>query len=103
MAAMRMRQLLTIFSRTLGIMVPCKGLRTFCFLRRGRLLTMRAHVLRVVAVSLTTLWWVSGAVAAEPETRIVEAAARQDMATVRTLLKQRGVNVNAARADGVTA
>jgi ankyrin repeat protein len=64
---------------------------------------MRGHVLRVVGVSLVTLCWASSGVTAEPEARIVEAAARQDMATVRTLLKQRGVNVNAARADGVTA
>ena len=64
---------------------------------------MRAHVLRVVGVSLATLCWASSAVTAEPEARILEAAARQDMATVRMLLKQRGVNVNAARADGVTA
>jgi hypothetical protein len=59
-------------------------------------LTMRARVLRFVGVSLATLCWASPAITAEPETRIVEAAARQDMATVRVLLKQRGVNVNAA-------
>lgn len=64
---------------------------------------MRARLLRFVGIALATLCWALPASAAEPETRIVEAAARQDMATVRTLLKQRGVNVNAARADGVTA
>lgn len=42
------------------------------------------------------------AFAAEPDLRLVNAAANQDKATVRALLKQRA-NVNAPRADGSTA
>ena len=64
---------------------------------------MRTRVLRLMGLSLLALCVASRATPADPDVRIVEAAARQDMATVRTLLKQRGVNVNAARADGVTA
>src|SRR5207244_1351078 len=91
-----------ISDQSLGIMVHCKGLRVlFPYLVGG--LTMGARVLRFVVVSFAALYCAPSAAAAEPEARIVEAAARQDMATVRTLLKQRGVNVNAARADGVTA
>ena len=66
-------------------------------------LTMRTHALRVMGLSLMVLGMASSARPAEPDLRIVEAAARQDMATIRTLLKQRGVNVNVARADGATA
>jgi ankyrin repeat protein len=40
--------------------------------------------------------------AAEPDRRLVTAAADQDKAALRTLLKQ-GADVNAARADGATA
>jgi uncharacterized protein len=58
---------------------------------------------RLVGVSLVTLCLAPTAWPAEPDARIVEAAARQDMATVRLLLKQRGANVNVARADGATA
>ena len=64
---------------------------------------MRAQVFRLMGVLVMTLCWASSAATAEPDTRIVEAAARQDGAAVRTLLKQRGVNVNVARADGATA
>jgi ankyrin repeat protein len=42
------------------------------------------------------------ALAAEPDLRLVTAAAEQDTATVRLLLKQ-GADVNTARADGATA
>src|SRR6476659_6150967 len=66
-------------------------------------LTMRRHTLRVMGFALVVVGMASSATPAEPDLRIVEAAARQDMATVRTLLKQRGVNVNTARADGATA
>src|SRR5713226_4658229 len=40
--------------------------------------------------------------AAEPQGQLANAAADQDKAAIRALLKQ-GVNVNAARADGATA
>jgi ankyrin repeat protein len=60
--------------------------------------------LRLAGVWLVTLCWAANAAtAAEPDVRIVEAAARQDTTAVRSLLKQRGVNVNVARADGATA
>ena len=42
------------------------------------------------------------AVAAAPDLRLVDAAARQDMQAVRALIDQ-GVDVNARRADGATA
>ena len=45
---------------------------------------------------------VSGATAATPDLRLVDAAAAQDAGAVRGLLEE-GVDVNAARADGVTA
>jgi ankyrin repeat protein len=45
---------------------------------------------------------VTSAAAADPDLRLVNAAADQDKAAMRALLKQ-GVDVNAARADGVTA
>lgn len=55
----------------------------------------------VVAVALC-LVGSSGGWAAEPDLRLVNAAAAQDKAAARTLVKQ-GVNVNTARADGATA
>src|SRR5882757_5921104 len=64
---------------------------------------MGTRALRLIGLSLLAVCVASTATPAESDVRIVEAAARQDMATVRTLLKQRGVNVNAARADGATA
>ena len=64
---------------------------------------MRAQLLRLTGVLVLTLCWATSAAPAEPDTRIIEAAARQDAAAVRALLKQRGVNVNVARADGATA
>ena len=45
---------------------------------------------------------VSSAAAAAPDERLIEAAAAQQTALVRDLLKQ-GVDVNASRADGTTA
>jgi len=42
------------------------------------------------------------AAAAAPDLRLVDAAAAQDKAAIRTLLKQ-GIDVNAKRADGATA
>ena len=54
------------------------------------------------------LWLISvlsaagAATAAEPDVRVVKAAAEQDRAAVRALLQQ-GAAVNAARADGATA
>src|SRR5687767_3509212 len=41
------------------------------------------------------------ATAAEPDLRLVTAAAQQDKTAIRALLKE-GVDVNSARADGVT-
>ena len=64
---------------------------------------MRALVLRLVCVSLVGVTLPAITSAAEPDVRIVDAAARQDMPAVRLLIKQRGVNVNVARADGATA
>src|SRR5271167_4679410 len=65
--------------------------------------TMGGHINR-----LASLWVVplvsaaSLAMAAGPDLRLVNAAAEQDLGTLRTLLKA-GVDVNAARADGATA
>jgi len=64
---------------------------------------MRARIRRLAglwAVSLLTAG--SLAAAAQADLRLVTAAAEQDLAAVQTLLKAR-VDVNAARADGVTA
>ena len=43
------------------------------------------------------------AAAASPDLRLVDAMAERNTAVVRTLLKERGVDVNTARADGATA
>jgi len=59
--------------------------------------------IRVAALLLSTLFVISGIVlAAEPDLRLVNAAASQDKATMRTLLKQK-VDVNAMRPDHSTA
>jgi ankyrin repeat protein len=60
---------------------------------------------RVRALAGLVAWLsVAGAAgAAEPDLRLVRAAAEQDRETVRALLKQQKIDVNAARADGVTA
>ena len=58
--------------------------------------------------SLAGMWvcplllWAGLATAASPDLRLVDAVARQDADTARALLDE-GVDVNAARADGVTA
>jgi ankyrin repeat protein len=55
------------------------------------------------SILVSTLLAVSGiAIAAQPDLRLVNAAADQDKTLVRTLLKQ-GADVNAPRADGSTA
>ena len=60
--------------------------------------TQRASVFFLVCMTA-----VAGlAVAAAPDLRLVDAAARQDMQAVRALIDQ-GVDVNARRADGATA
>ena len=50
----------------------------------------------LLAVALVPI---GAAAAAAPDTRLVDAMARQDKAAARTLMKQ-GVDVNAASADG---
>jgi len=61
------------------------------------------HAIKAVAFSLSTLVAISSLmIAAEPDRRVVNAAADQDKALVRSLLGQ-GADVNAARADGSTA
>jgi uncharacterized protein len=63
---------------------------------------MVRRLLRAAAsISLLTLSIVSAGAAA-PDTRVVEAAARQDLSAVRTLIRQRA-DVKGARADGATA
>jgi hypothetical protein len=53
-----------------------------------------------VSIFVSTLLAVSGiAIAAQPDLRLVNAAADQDKTLVRTLLKQ-GADVNVPRADG---
>jgi len=64
---------------------------------------MSAHTLRVVGLCTSLMLPSSWALAAAgPDLRLVNAAAEQDKAAVRTLLKER-VDVNATRADGSTA
>jgi ankyrin repeat protein len=53
-------------------------------------------------VVLTAVFLTAGLNAAPPDTRLVEAVARQDFTAARALLKQ-GVDVNARSADGATA
>ena len=60
--------------------------------------TQRASVFFLVCMTAV----VGLAVAAAPDLRLVDAAARQDMQAVRTLIDQ-GVDVNVRRADGATA
>jgi ankyrin repeat protein len=62
-----------------------------------------SEVRRLAGLAVAVTLAASGvAAAAGPDLRLVTAAAEQDGAAVRALLKQ-GVDVNAARADGVTA
>jgi len=59
--------------------------------------------IRVTAPCLAAFMVMSGiGLAAEPDLRLVNAAADQEWASAKTLLKQK-VNVNVARADGMTA
>src|SRR5271169_5201362 len=63
---------------------------------------MRRRI-RVAALLLSALFVISGIVlAAEPDLRLVNAAASQDRTSMRTLLKQK-VDVNAMRPDHSTA
>src|SRR6266849_1071374 len=65
--------------------------------------TVGTSVKRLAGLYTTLLVTMAGAAAAAgPDLRLLNAAAEQDKATVRALLKQ-GVDVNSARADGVTA
>jgi ankyrin repeat protein len=64
---------------------------------------MRPIVSRLAALSAVLVVAMSGlAAAAGPDLRLINAVAEQDKTAIRTLLKQ-GVDVNATRADGVTA
>lgn len=64
---------------------------------------MSGKVIRLAGSWVLPLLAIAGlAAAAGPDLRLVSAAAEQDKAAVRALLKQ-GVDVNAARADGATA
>ena len=62
---------------------------------------MPAHLKNIARSSLVTLLAVAG-IAAGGDLRLVDAAKRQDKATLRALLQQR-VDVNAIQADGATA
>lgn len=63
---------------------------------------MRVRVCRLAALLIVPFLTTAGrATAAGPDLRLVTAAAEQDKAAVRALLKA-GVNVNTARADGAT-
>src|SRR5262245_3261598 len=64
---------------------------------------MRANVSRWLGITaILALATAAVAQAAGPDLRLVSAVADQDKPAIRTLLKQ-GADVNAARADGVTA
>ena len=64
---------------------------------------MRSRITRLVGMWISPLVLVASlAVAAGPDLRLVNAAAERDGDAVRTLLAE-GVDVNAARPDGVTA
>ena len=60
------------------------------------------HVRRILAAGAVCLAVAATAVAQEPDLRLVTAVAEQDRAAVLALLDE-GVDVNARRADGVTA
>ena len=65
--------------------------------------TMRSRITRLVGVWISPLILVASlAVAAGPDVRLVNAAAERDADAVRALLDA-GIDVDAARADGVTA
>jgi ankyrin repeat protein len=57
---------------------------------------------RLAGLGAVSLLLAANLKAADPDLRLVTAAQQQDRSAVRTLVKQ-GVDVNAARADGVTA
>ena len=64
---------------------------------------MPTHVRRLCVVGLASwVLLVGGRAAAQPDLRLVAAAQTQDVVAVRALLVE-GVDVHAARADGVTA
>ena len=64
---------------------------------------MRARVYGLAGLwAVPLLTAASMAAAAGPDLRLVNAAAEQDKAAVRALLKT-GINVNTVRADGATA
>lgn len=63
------------------------------------MMTRRVKQMGPWAVALLLM---AGSVTAAPDLRLVDAAAKQDWTAVRTLVRQR-VDVNAPRADGVTA
>jgi uncharacterized protein len=64
---------------------------------------MRRKSIHLTGVMLIAVLYAAGApTTPKSDVRIVEAAAQQDMATVRALVKQR-VDVNSLRADGSTA
>src|SRR6185436_20122529 len=50
-----------------------------------------------------TIWLTSPALAAERDTRLADAAMKRDPATVRTLLQQKTIDVNAPGRDGTPA
>src|SRR5687767_2039932 len=54
-----------------------------------------------IALSLALVALLSAA--ALPESPVADAAMRRDLQTVRSLLKKKGVNVNAPQGDGMTA
>src|SRR2546425_7289301 len=64
---------------------------------------MRARTKRLASLGLILFPLTVGmAAAAAPDSRLVDAVAGRDTALARTLLKE-GIDVNTARADGVTA
>ena len=60
------------------------------------------HLRRILAASAACLAVAATAAAQGPDLRLLDAVAEQDHATVRALLDE-GIDVNARRADGVTA
>ncbi len=60
------------------------------------------NIQRMVGIGMAVVLSAGAVLAAEPDLRLVQAAAEKDRDAVRTLLAKK-IDVNAARADGATA
>src|SRR5262245_14573648 len=70
--------------------------------RRGPIMIADLTHARAILVMLCCVAAPGLGAAADPDLRLITAAADQDKATLRSLIRQ-GVDVNTARADGATA